>query len=154
MPVEMIKLNTIWISGILLVLIVGNILVKPENNYETHSRLIEFNIIGLGKILVDDNPEFTSPLMLEESIAELDPGIYYWKVTGLSEIRTFKIISDVGIEIRDKGEKREIRNVGNSNLDLSFRKWPDFSITGSAVLDVKKKMEVDLNNTIVVAKEK
>ena len=150
----MIKLNIIWMSGILLVLMIGNILLEPIDNYETHSIVIRFSKLGLGNILVDDNPRFSSPLIVEAKSIELDPGTYYWKTTGISEIRKFTIISDVGIEVKDRGDNREIRNVGNTDLDLRFRRWNDFGITGSAVLDVRGKMEVNLNNTIVEAKER
>lgn len=149
----MIKMKSIWISGIVLVLIAGNILVYPEDNYETHSKIVYFERLGLGKILVDDNPRFSSPFMVDGAI-ELDPGMYYWKTTGLSETRKFTIISEVGIEVKNKGNNREVRNVGNTNLDLKFRRWNDFGITGSAILDVGDSMEVNLNNTIVEAGEK
>ncbi|GAF90817.1 unnamed protein product, partial [marine sediment metagenome] len=74
-----------------------NILISPTGT--TTNRTILFEWIGLADtILVDDNPSFTSPIKVQENTSiSLPPGEYYWRTTGLSTKRRFKIDSEVAI---------------------------------------------------------
>jgi hypothetical protein len=120
-----------------------NIALAPSGT--TAKTNLEFRWIGFSKtIMIDDNPEFTSPVTLKENQeATLEPGDYYWKTTGLSTTNSFKINSEVGIIVRRvSNDSFNIENTGNVNEVIETR--TDFGITGAVTLDQNQ----NLNQTI------
>lgn len=122
-----------------------NILLSPKDASTNTTILFEW--IGLSNtVLVDDNQEFTSPITLKENAGiTLEPGEYYWRTTGFSIKKQFKIDSEVTISIK-KGENNSynVENKGNVGLILETLRNRDWGITGTAILD----LDESLNKTI------
>ena len=143
MVVMTANLLVIAVLMILLANLVTIRLVSPENGIRTTERMPEFEWGGMQGdfvILLDDDPDFGSPVKEEVSGnayipgEELEFGTYYWKVEsgGMgSDVRKFTIDSSVVIG-RDESE---VRNEGNTKILLH-------SITGAMVLDVGSSVEV------------
>lgn len=99
--------------------------------------------IGNGEeILVSRTPDFDNPLILKEgSDVELPIGTYYWKVRNWlreSEVRTFTIESNVGLNLRAGFEKDLLENSGTVDVEVTEKK--SGSITG---VGVGESIEVD-----------
>ena len=99
-------------------------LVSPENEIHTTERNPEFRWSGMQGyfvVLLDDNPDFGSPLREEVSgnsyrVGEdLDFGTYYWMVESgaiKSEIRKLTVGSSVVLARKED----EVRNEGNTDI--------------------------------------
>lgn len=128
-------------GGIFLMMLLSmNVLIAPEDNARTTYREITFDVFGLSKeVLLDDNLEFTSPIVLTDKPfkALLEPGTYYWK-SGLSEVKTFTIESKVAIDTKQIGDELKVKNVGNTQIKLNFENGGLF--TGHAVLGVGESL--------------
>ena len=138
------------LSAVVLIIAVAlntNILTTPENNAVTANKTIVFAWIGLSKtLLIDDNPEFTSPVRLRNNMSVgLEPGEYYWKTSGISTKRRIIIASEVAISVKQETNNTfSIRNKGNVRALLETIRNQDWSITGAATLE----HEEGLNSTI------
>jgi len=123
------KIDLVMIVGSLIVLmaLVGYVqprVIAPLNDFETTETEILFSIENADILLIDENPEFTTP---EEYLVEdgmkinLKPGTYYWKALGVvdSDIRTLTIKSEVNLELREiEGNGYGVVNVGNVRLNV------------------------------------
>ena len=138
----------------MLFIITTTITKGPQQ--ETSERKPAFQWLGLHTgytIMIDDNPEFTTPLTAEVEgntfIPEENLGLgqHYWKVKGLREsgIKTFTIISEVSI----KKEQDNLRNDGNTKLIIE--KSP--SITGAVILDINRTIKLEKDVEEVLAKQ-
>lgn len=140
----------ILIAGISLIAILGIVgyarplVIAPLDGTITmnNSILFEFNKADL--ILIDDNIQFSSPeeIYVENNLViNLKPGKYYWKIKGLreSEVRELTILSEVGLQLREKGEVYEVVNAGNTNLDVEV--YENGSLKDKLVLDIDESKE-------------
>ncbi len=121
----------------LLAILNFNILLSPKDTSTNTTILFEW--IGLANtVLVDDNPSFTSPIILQESATiNLPPGEYYWRTTGFSTKKRFKIDSEVSISLRKLSNNTyNIENKGNVDALLETLRNKDWGITGTAILDL------------------
>ncbi len=113
-----------------------NILFNPISGMQTKENKVSFEWFGLSDALVDNNPEFTSPITMNKhnSTIELEPGIYYWKA-GFSAPREFIIQSEVAISVKPallNNEKAyRIENKGNTKILLKVLGM----ITGNIILE-------------------
>lgn len=114
---------------------------------ETLERKLTFEWLGLPigyTIMIDDNPEFTTPVTAEVKGNNYSPenefelGSYYWKIKGLRESKAqkFTIVSKVSLKTE---EDENLRNDGNTRLKLSLNP----GITGAAILDVNQTIKLD-----------
>ena len=93
-------------------------------------------------IMIDDNPDFSTPIIEEVKKKEYTPknnlelGDHYWKVKGIrnSKVQKFTIVSKVSL----KREEESLRNDGNTKLKLNTQ-----LITGAAILDINQTMKID-----------
>src|SRR3989344_1338645 len=116
-----------WILVVNAVLILGvvlfftNIPVTPPDNHKTTAREISFEVLGAADaITLDDNADFTSPVIIQRPFKILlEPGTYFWKA-GISKVNTFMIESAVVVTTKDDGEDVKVKNVGNVDISLSF----------------------------------
>lgn len=124
----------------LAILLNFNIPVSPTDS--TTNRTILFEWIGFAKtVLIDDNPSFTSPIIIsEEETATLPPGEYYWRTNGFSVKKRFTIDSEVAISLRTSDNKHNIENKGNVNILLETLRSRDWSITGAATLNLGESL--------------
>lgn len=117
------------------VLISGQSIVEPD---------ISFSVSPGEKIIVSRDPEFINPIILEEGTElNLPPGVYYWKSKTLireSEVKTFEIKENVGINLRIGDEKSILENSGNVEIDVEKQ---NKGITSGISLDVDESVEVE-----------
>jgi len=120
------------IAGTLLTLIVSMLyigyvnplVIAPSDNFETMNTSVLFSFENAGEILIDDNPEFSSPEKInakDNLIVRLVPGTYYWKVRGemKSETRKLTVLSEIGLKLKSTGENSyEVVNSGNTALNV------------------------------------
>jgi len=121
----------------------------PRNNAVIEEENIKFKFRNANLILIDENPEFSSPVQINASEVRegkiyFKPGEYYWKVVGVMESRTrsFIIKSRVGLDL-DENESK-LKNSGNVVLNVSSEN--EAGISGLAILDVNVEYGVDLEN--------
>ncbi|RMD46055.1 hypothetical protein D6829_00600 [Candidatus Pacearchaeota archaeon] len=98
------------------------LVVGPRDGFET-TRSVLFSVERADKVLIDDNPDFTSPMVLDVRKAhkvELKPGVYFWKAEGVfgSDVRRLTIKSFVSLEVRPVGNGFEVLNAGNVDLNV------------------------------------
>jgi hypothetical protein len=111
-------------------------------------------------LLVDDNPEFTSPLIAETNsnyrdLSNISAGNYYWKIVGYKEegnfdesaVNQFSIQPVVSLQREGNG----LRNTGNVAAFLNLIKG---SITGKAILDINSSKEIENDVKEVEASQK
>jgi len=147
------KLKLIWITSIIILIAtlftIFSILLYPFQNMHTASRIIEFKFTGLAtNVLIDDNPDFTSPIVKTKPfILDLEPGTYYWKTNFLSPVRIFTIDSEVTINLLKKeNQTYTIQNKGNTIIDLIVRNIRDWAMTGKAIVGVNEELDIEVKN--------
>lgn len=104
-------------------------------------------------LYLDDNSEFTSPLVAHTSLKQhtlsLEPGKYFWKVrSGMirSTTKSFTLDSEVSITIAGK----TLRNDGNVGLNASLS-----GVSGAVAAEIPYKGELDIGeNRSVMVKQK
>lgn len=140
----------------------GIMLIKPIGHITDTNPVFKWGSINgysYYNLLIDDNPGFTSPLIIETKEKEyrannLSAGDYYWKVIGYNKNRTessvysFSIDSIVAVATTDS----QIKNVGNVKLLLEF--FSGNLLTGFATLDINKASNLSKNITEVIASQK
>ena len=147
---HIIKLDVAIIVGTLtcLVFIFGYVnpkIISPINGFETTNNSILFSIEKADVILIDDNPEFTSPekvYVKDNLVINLKPGTYYWKAEGIveSEVKRLTINSEVNLKLKNLGENYVIVNAGNTRLDVDI--YNGTSLIDSIELDIDEEKEV------------
>ncbi|MDP2926428.1 MAG: hypothetical protein Q8N99_08680 [Nanoarchaeota archaeon] len=122
----------------------------PRVSGSINGETSDLKVINGNAILIDDNPEFESPMKIDTdkfnmSDIEFSPGIYYVKPVGLIEgtVKKYEIKSKAGLEI--DLNKSVIKNVGNVALNISFE--GDNGTEGLTILDVK--VEYGINESEV-----
>ena len=127
-------------------------LVYPDDGALLKSTRIEFKKLGLGNIFVDDNKDFTSPLVSKPPfILELTPGLYFWRGTGISEVYSFTIVSEVALNLKLNGSY-QLENAGNVKVNVTIAD-KKFSPIGYAILDVGKTTKMNLTDEILIGKQ-
>jgi hypothetical protein len=121
----------------------------PPNEATFDQNDIQFGLRNANVILVDDNPDFSSPVKIDVSEIEgkdvvFDAGTYYWKAEGVlgSSKRKFTITSNVGLEIDE--ENSSLENVGNVPVNVT-EETPDGE-KGLAIIGVESEYPVNLTN--------
>lgn len=142
----MIMAQLIFIAGV-VIFMYG---FAPRLSYPTGSVVLDneninFRFKNVDVILIDDNPDFTSPfkisLVNSGANVTLEPGTYYWKGIGFleSSVKSFTINTKVGLEINK--EKLILKNIGNVPLNVSIE---NESGSGELViLDVKVEYPIN-----------
>jgi hypothetical protein len=125
------------VALIAIVLIANtNILINPISGMQTKTNKVSLEWFGLSDALVDDNPEFSSPIIVQKNnpTIELAPGVYYWKA-GFSVPREFVIKSEVTVSVQpallNNEEAYRIENKGNTKILLKVLGM----ITGNIILE-------------------
>ncbi len=145
----------IAVSVLILALLFINFPLNPKNGTHTTATNIEFGWTGFAsKAFIDDNLEFSSPLIIEKNRAvKLEPGEYYWKTEFLSPINSFSVDSKVAVAVEeDENGAGKIRNEGNIAILLEF--FRNFVKTGQAVLELDESLELnESNDTKIIASQ-
>jgi len=133
--ISIILILNITVIALFFLIFNVNFLITPQNKIHTTNK-IEFKWIGFGNAIIDENPDFTSPLEIQKGkSAELKPGTYYWKAGLLSEKRVIVVDSEVAVAVTPSTLENEtayrIHNQGNTRILLSIIG----RVTGYAVLE-------------------
>lgn len=101
--------------------------------------------IGNGEeVILSNNINFDNPMFLKEgSEVDLPPGKYYWKVKNWlreSEVKSFTIESNVGLDLFEGIEKDRLENSGTVDIEVKEKKS---GITGG--IGVGESVEVEKN---------
>jgi hypothetical protein len=124
----------------------GMTIIEPDFNIEIENG---------EQVLISTNENFTSTIVLDEgSEVTLTPGVYYWKVKSKfreSEVKSFVIESNVGLDIKERKENYELQNSGNVNLNVTKEKE---GITSSLILDVGQSEEVEKDSSEYEGRQK
>ncbi|HLD12895.1 MAG TPA: hypothetical protein VJB87_04865 [Candidatus Nanoarchaeia archaeon] len=140
------KYLKLWSAAVLIVImfLAADILLAPTAGEELRTRHVQFEKVGLSNyILVDDNPSFTTPLLIHKPWEIwLEPGTYYWQSSGLSETRNFTIASIVGITVNTTHNQTTIKNTGNVAAQIN-------TLTGAFVLDWGKKTTIETTGEVL-----
>ena len=101
------------------------LVIAPIDEYETTETSVLFSFEKADLILIDENPDFTSPTKIyveDNLVINLKPGVYYWKVKGdlESDVRKLTIISEIDLKLKkvDGEDRYDIVNAGNVELDV------------------------------------
>ena len=121
-----IDLVVIGISVLILMGLVGYarpLVIAPFDEYESLDGEILFEFERADVLLIDDNADFTTPdeyRVVGGERVELEPGVYYWKVSGVlgSEVRKLTINSRVELELIETEEGMAVINAGNVRLNV------------------------------------
>ena len=123
-------MDIVVVVGTLLVLVGAGfyarpLIIAPLDNITTTNSSVLFSIERGESILIDDNPEFTSPetVVIHNTLTiTLRPGTYYWKVVGVgeSEIRKLVVSSRVELRLQESGDKYTLVNEGNVLTNVTF----------------------------------
>jgi len=120
----------------IILLVNTSILISPKSGMHTKNTTISFEWVGLNDALVDENPGFTSPVLISKNnpVAELKPGIYYWK-SGFGRAHQFTIDSEVSISVNpalmNNDTTYKIENQGNTKILVKIVGL----ITGNIILE-------------------
>jgi len=124
----------------------GMVISEPDFNIEIENG---------EQVLISSNENFENVIILgENSEITLLPGTYYWKVKGNlreSEVKTFTIASNVGLDILERPENYELQNSGNVNLNVTKEKG---GITSSIVLDKGEFQEIPKDDSQYTGEQK
>lgn len=141
---EIYAMDIVMIVGSMLVLLGAGwyarpLAIAPLDHFTTTNTSVLFSIERGNAILIDDNPEFTSPehvQMHDRLVVTLQPGVHYWKVEGVvdSEIRKLVIASAVELRLEENGTRYEVVNAGNVQTAVAF--YENESLLTSRVIDV------------------
>lgn len=121
-----IDLVVIGISVLILMGLVGYarpLVIAPFDEYESLDGEILFEFERADVLLIDDNADFTTPdeyRVVGGERVELEPGVYYWKVSGVlgSEVRKLTINSRIELELIETEEGMAVINAGNVRLNV------------------------------------
>jgi hypothetical protein len=118
----------------------------PKNNAMLGYSIVNFDIANTNIILIDDNPEFSSPMKInlkERNTTRifLEPGTYYWKAVGVleSSVKKFTVMSEVSLELKNSS----LKNTGDVPINITKKSMG--TMTGLVILDVGA--EYVANNT-------
>jgi len=124
--VAKIDLIVVLISVFILMGVVGYarpLVIAPIDEYVSVDREVLFEFERVDVLLVDDNMDFTTPdeyVVRDGLELELEPGVYYWKVKGVSvsEIRKLTVNSRVELGLVESEEGIAVVNIGNVVLNV------------------------------------
>lgn len=121
-----IDLIVVLVSVFVLMGIVGYarpLVIAPIDEYVSMDGEVLFEFERADILLVDDNMDFTTPdeyAVRDGLEIGLEPGIYYWKVSGVlgSEVRTLTIESRVELALVEGEDGFSVVNAGNVRLNV------------------------------------
>lgn len=121
------------------------LVIAPSPDLETTNTSVLFSFENSDSLLIDDNPEFTSPEKInvkDSLVVRLSPGTYYWKTEGITknEIRKLTILSEIGLKLKKIEEGYEVVNSGN--LALNVEVYDNETMTEKIVLKVDESKNV------------
>lgn len=142
------------VAVILVFIYLLKVPVQPKYNDFLTEREVQFKVFGLSdSVLIDDNPEFISPIEKEKPYTlNLKPGEYYWKDSNSFLVGKFTIQSEVNVRLEKNENNYTIHNLGNVPVGLDIEKKG--FLTGAAVVNFGDSVDLDLDeNSVVIASQ-
>jgi hypothetical protein len=102
--------------------------ISPLSDMSTTNSSVLFAFDKANTIMIDDNLEFSSPEIIHAEnnlVVSLKPGVYYWKIKGITEsiVHKLNIVSDVELKLESSGQndsQYEVTNAGNVPLNVEI----------------------------------
>lgn len=150
------KTAIIGVNVMVIVIVLAMMIypLKPEIDLrERDVRLRWYGVYKNYTLYVDDNREFTSPIVVKterrDYPIELEPGVYFWKIRagGISSfVKKLEIDSAVSIKVRNDS----LENDGNVDLNVTLEK-----VTGAVIAELPYKGKINVEDDCnITAKEK
>lgn len=129
----------IFLSMVIYVGYLNPLAIAPSNDFVTGDTSVLFSFENADSILIDDNPEFTSPEKInvkDSLVVRLAPGTYYWKIESITrnEIRKLTILSEIGLKLKKSEWGYEVVNSGNVELNVEI--YDNETLTDEIILKV------------------
>lgn len=161
-------ITTITILLLISIFAINDLIIplEPKNNQIITDTEPTFRWIGnADEIYIDDNPDFTSPLIQKTNGnnhkigSRLDFGDYYWKLNGIKDsgIMHFTLDSLVSLELDQNSNDVNLVNTGTTDLDIEVKEKSKDSwvITGNIILEQDESLDLKIkNSTIFTARQK
>lgn len=147
---KVLIVETILILGIFVYLFISTspTQISPASGKVISDPDFVFEISNGEQVLVSIDEDFSNPIVLEPgSDVVLPPGTYYWKVKSIlreSKVSTFTIQSHTALDLKPRGEKYELENSGNVDLEVEKSKA---GLTTGITLDIGETIEVEQDNS-------
>lgn len=125
----------------------GIFILYPRADFELNGNKVNFKSINANVIILSSNPDFSNSRFVDiiENVSfNLRPGVYYWKAgNGIIESfsNEFKIESEVGLQIIEKDDEKELKNVGNVKVNVSRNN--DGVFVGRIILEPEEKEKIE-----------
>lgn len=121
-----IDLIIIGVSVLVLMGLIGYarpLVIAPIDEYKSVNGEVLFKFERADALLIDDNKDFTTPDrydIVDGEIVSLEPGVYYWKASGIlgSEVRKLTIQSSIELRLVELEEGFGVINAGNVRLNV------------------------------------
>ncbi len=140
---KIVIVESIFVIGVLIYLFFSTSpsAISPISGQVVSDPDFIFEIENADKVIISKDVSFSNPIILEEGQEIiLPPGIYYWKVKGFlreSEINTFTIESNVGLNLREGEKNNLLENAGNVDTQTKSSS----GITGSLGVGESERVE-------------
>ena len=125
----------------------GIFMFYPRAHVDVNGNTVNIESINAHVIIISINPDFSNPRYVDvaDNVSfNLRPGTYYWKASnGVLESLSneFEIESEVGLQILDKGNEKELKNVGNVKVNVTKNK--DGTFVGHIILEPDQEEEIE-----------
>ncbi len=143
-----------WVLVIVLLfgIMLFNLPTEPKNGLVVYGKDVEFDWVGQAEYaLVDDNKMFVSPVIVNKGASvQLEPGVYYWKVSGLGVVSEFEMSSLLAVDVSNENGEDYVENIGNVNAEVDLKKSAGM-ISGSFVLETDQKKKIDDVEEVIVS---
>jgi hypothetical protein len=122
---KILLVETLFVFGVFVYLFFSMMpsAISPISGQVVSDPDFVFEIENGDQIIISRDVGFTNPIVLEEgSDILLPPGVYYWKVKGIlreSEVKTFTIEGNVGLNLREGEVTDRLENAGNVDAEVS-----------------------------------
>ena len=131
----------------LLLILIAIFIFYPRMDIDLEGNKVSFKSINANVIILSNNPDFSNPryVDIEDNVTfNLKPGTYYWKASnGIIEsfAEEFRIDSELGLEILEKNDSYELKNVGDVRINVS--KTSEGRFVGRIILEPEQAEEIE-----------
>lgn len=129
------------------VVLVGIFVLYPRASLELSGNTVRFSAGNAKLIVLSNSPDFSNPryIDLDGNVTfNLKPGTYYWKASnGIIEgfVDEFRIESEIGLQILEKNDSYELKNVGDVKINVT--RTSDGRFVGRIILEPEQAEEIE-----------
>lgn len=132
---------------LVVAVLVGIFVLYPRASLELSGNTVRFSAGNARLIVLSNSPDFSNPryIDIKDNVTfNLKPGTYYWKASnGIIESFSdeFRIDSEVGLQILEKNDSYELKNVGDVKINVS--RTSDGRFVGRIILEPEQAEEIE-----------